>query len=71
MLQQSMKKSFFIGLPEEGMNLKQAVEDFERELILEALEKTNWVKNKAASLLGLNRTTLVEKLKKMNITREE
>ena len=70
MLQQSMKKSFFIGLPEEGMNLKQAVEDFERELILEALEKTNWVKNKAAGLLGLNRTTLVEKLKKMNITRE-
>ncbi len=71
MLQKSMKKSFFIGLPEEGMNLKQAVEDFERELILEALEKTNWVKNKAAGLLGLNRTTLVEKLKKMNITREE
>ena len=71
MLQESMKKSFFIGLPEEGMNLKQAVEDFERELISEALEKTNWVKNKAAGLLGLNRTTLVEKLKKMNIKRDE
>lgn len=71
MLQQSMRKSFFIGLPEEGMNLKLAVEDFERELIMEALEKTNWVKNKAAGLLGLNRTTLVEKLKKLDIKRDE
>lgn len=67
---QSMSKSFFVGLPENGMNLKQAVENFEREIILEALEKTNWVKNKAAQLLSLNRTTLVEKLKKLNIKRE-
>ncbi len=66
-LRQSLKKSFFVGLPEEGMNLKQAVEDFEREMIMEALEKTNSVKNKAAGLLGLNRTTLVEKMKKLNI----
>ncbi|SVE18226.1 uncharacterized protein METZ01_LOCUS471080, partial [marine metagenome] len=44
-------------------------EPFERGLILEALEKTNWVKNRAANLLGLNRTTLVEKIKKMNIKR--
>ena len=47
--------------------LKKAVEDFERQLILQALKKTNWVKNRAASLLGLNRTTLVEKIKKLNI----
>ena len=66
-LRQSLKKSFFVGLPEECMSLKQAVEDFEREMILEALEKTNSVKNKAAGLLGLNRTTLVEKMKKLNI----
>ncbi len=66
-LRQSLKKSFFIGIPEDGMNLKQAVEDFEREMIMEALEKTNSVKNKAAGLLGLNRTTLVEKMKKLNI----
>lgn len=69
-LQKSLKKSFFVGLPEEGIALKQVVEDFERELILEALEKTEWVKNKAAILLGLNRTTLVEKLKKLNIKRD-
>jgi transcriptional regulator with PAS, ATPase and Fis domain len=61
----------FAGIPEEGINLKQAVEDFEREILEEALERTGWVKNKAAALLGLNRTTLVEKLKKMQITRDE
>jgi len=68
-LQVSLRKTY-MSLPEEGMNLKKAVEDFERGLILEALEKSDWVKNKAAILLGLNRTTLVEKLKKMNLKRE-
>ena len=69
-LRNSMQQSFFLGLPDGGINLKKAVEDFEKEIILEALEKTNGVKNKAATLLGLNRTTLVEKLKKMNIKRD-
>ncbi len=59
------------SIPLEGINLKKTVEDFEKEIILEALAKTNWVKNKAAGLLGLNRTTLVEKLKKMNIKQED
>ena len=69
-LQVSLRKTYSMNLPDEGMNLKKAVEDFERGLILEALEKSDWVKNKAATLLGLNRTTLVEKLKKMNLKRE-
>ena len=69
-LQVSLRKTYSMSLPKEGMNLKKAVEDFERGLILEALEKSDWVKNKAATLLGLNRTTLVEKLKKMNLKRE-
>ena len=69
-LQKSLRKTYTMSLPDEGMNLKKAVEDFERGLILEALDKSDWVKNKAATLLGLNRTTLVEKLKKMNLTRE-
>jgi len=68
-LQQSLRQSFHVGIPEEGINLKKMVEEFEKELLLEALEKTGWVKNKAANLLGLNRTTLVEKLKKMKIER--
>ena len=67
-LQQSLKQSFHVGIPDEGINLKKIVEDFEKELLIEALEKTGWVKNKAAILLNLNRTTLVEKLKKLKIT---
>ena len=67
-LQQSLKQSFHVGIPDEGINLKKLVEDFEKELLIEALKKTGWVKNKAAILLNLNRTTLVEKLKKLGIT---
>jgi DNA-binding NtrC family response regulator len=55
-------------LPEEGLDFNAAVDDFERRLILTALERTGWVKNQAASLLRLNRTTLVEKIKKKGIT---
>ena len=68
-LRKSRNHAHYIGMPEEGVNLKKMVEEFEKELIIEALEKTNGVKNQAATLLGLNRTTLVEKLKKMNIRR--
>ncbi|MEM7449036.1 MAG: sigma-54 dependent transcriptional regulator [Myxococcota bacterium] len=51
-------------LPEAGINLRDAVESFENALILQALERTGWNKNRAASILQMNRTTLVEKLKK-------
>ncbi len=68
-IRKSRNHAYYIGMPEEGINLKQMVEEFEKELIIEALEKTNGVKNQAATLLGLNRTTLVEKIKKMNIQR--
>ena len=47
------------------VSFKQAVEEYEKELILKALEHTGGNKNKAAELLGLNRTTLVEKIKRM------
>jgi DNA-binding NtrC family response regulator len=54
-------------LPREGINLKEAVDRYETTIILAALERCDWVKNKAAALLGLNRTTLVEKLKKKGL----
>ncbi|MBF0170194.1 MAG: sigma-54-dependent Fis family transcriptional regulator [Nitrospinae bacterium] len=60
--------TFVVELPEEGLNLKEVVDRFETQLILSALERCGWVKNKAAQLLGLNRTTLVEKLKKKKLT---
>ena len=59
--------SVFLSLPESGINLKDVIEEFENNLILQALQKAQGVKNKAAQLLSLNRTTLVEKLKKKKI----
>jgi len=52
---------------DKDLNLNEAVKDYEKRLILEALEKSNWVKTKAAKLLNINRTTLVEKIKKQNL----
>ncbi|MCC6877348.1 MAG: sigma-54-dependent Fis family transcriptional regulator [Sandaracinaceae bacterium] len=51
-------------LPADGLDLKDAVEEYENALILQALERTGWNKNQAAALLRMNRTTLVERLKK-------
>jgi len=52
---------------EQDLNFHEAVKDYEKKIILEALERTNWVKSKAAKLLNINRTTLVAKIKKQNI----
>ncbi|MEM6955736.1 MAG: sigma-54 dependent transcriptional regulator [Myxococcota bacterium] len=63
------KASPAVELPEEGIDLRDAIEDFENTLILQALERTGWNKNKAATILRMNRTTLVERLKKKKIER--
>ena len=55
----------------DGISLNNAVSEFEKALILESLEKTKWVKNKAAKLLQLNRTTLVEKIKRHDLHQVE
>jgi two-component system response regulator PilR (NtrC family) len=52
------------SLPDDGVDLRDAVDRFESALIRQALVRTNWNKNRAATILHLNRTTLVEKLKK-------
>ena len=49
----------------EGIDLNRAVEEFEGRLIAEALERTRGNKQAAARLLGLKRTTLVAKLRKV------
>jgi transcriptional regulator with GAF, ATPase, and Fis domain len=54
-------------LPQGGIDLRAAVDSFENNLIRQALERTSWNKNRAAALLGLNRTTLVEMLKRKRI----
>jgi len=52
---------------EKDLNLNEAVQSYEKRIIIEALEKSNWVKSKAAKLLNINRTTLVAKIKKQNL----
>jgi nitrogen regulation protein NR(I) len=54
-------------LGDDGIDLNQVVRNMERSLIEEALQRTGGVRSKAAQLLGLNRTTLLEKMKKMGI----
>lgn len=56
-----------IEVSDDGINFATAVTEYEKALILRALEKTNWVKNKAADLLQIKRTTLVEKIKRYNL----
>jgi DNA-binding NtrC family response regulator len=56
-----------IDLPEAGIDLSTTVNEFERSIIVQALNKSNWVKNRAAKLLHVNRTTLVEKIKKQKL----
>ena len=52
-------------LPEEGIDFQQYVSNIERQLILQSLERTGGNKGRAAQLLNLKRTTLVEKLKRL------
>lgn len=57
-------------LPEEGVNLKEMLADLEVELIRQALESQEGVVARAADLLGMRRTTLVEKMKKYGMSKE-
>ena len=54
-------------LSTDGICLSTAVSEFEKNLIYQSLEKTDWVKNKAAKLLQVKRTTLVEKIKRYEL----
>jgi len=56
-----------IQISGDGICLNSAVTEFEKSLIIQSLEKSNGIKNRAAKLLQLNRTTLVEKIKRHKI----
>ena len=47
-----------------GLDLRAAIERLEKRMIDEALQRAGGNRTEAAALLGLNRTTLVEKLRK-------
>lgn len=56
-------------IPEQGFVLNKVVADYERNLIIQALNQTDWVKNKAAQLMNINRTTLIEKMKRYELVK--
>jgi len=51
----------------DSTSLKERVSNFEKAIIMAALEKTAWNQKKAAQLLSVNATTLSEKLKRFKI----
>jgi DNA-binding NtrC family response regulator len=61
----------YLELPDrfaqDNASLKERVSNFEKAIILAALEKTDWNQKKAAQLLSVNATTLSEKLKRFKI----
>jgi len=54
-------------IPETGVDLKKSVTDMEIALIKEALKKSDGNVTKAAKLLNLGRTTLIEKINKYKL----
>ena len=60
-----MSAASSVTLPEGGMDLEAFGANIERELIQRSLDRTNGNKGQAARLLNLKRTTLVEKLKRL------
>jgi DNA-binding NtrC family response regulator len=55
------------NIPDEGIDLSDVVSQVERKLLLQTLEKTGGNKMRAAKLLNMKRTTLVEKIKRLQI----
>jgi sigma-54 specific flagellar transcriptional regulator A len=54
-------------LPDEGLSLKDRLADIERDLIIQALARTNGNVSQTARMLNLQRTTLIEKLNKYDL----
>ncbi len=63
--EESIQHNFDTEFPDEGISLNTIIKNLEKKLILQSLEKTNWNKQQAAKLLDIKRTTLIEKLKKI------
>jgi len=56
-----------MDLPPEGLDLNQVVSEVEKKLMLQSLQITRGNKKRAAELLGLKRTTFLEKMKRLEL----
>jgi len=50
-----------------SIDLNEVIKEYEKKLILHALNLNGWVKSRAAKYLRINRTTLIEKMKRLGI----
>jgi two-component system response regulator HupR/HoxA len=66
MLSERIKEAF--QSKNDGGVLSRRVERYERRLILKALEENDWNRSKAADQIGIPRTTLLFKMKQLNIS---
>lgn len=53
--------------PTRKQTLKEALEGPERQIIYQVLKENNWNRNSTADQLGINRTTLYKKMKRLNL----
>ncbi len=58
------------SIPEEGMEMEKYLEEMERTLVLEALQKSGGVKKRAAELLGISFRSFRYRLEKLGIEKE-
>ncbi len=58
-------------IPPQGFCLSDVVGNYEKRIIIQAMKQTGWVKNQAAKLINVNRTTLLEKMKRFKINKED
>lgn len=64
------EKTMMTELPSEGVNLKEMLSELEVDLIRQALEQQEYVVSRAADILGMRRTTLVEKMRKYGMSKD-
>ncbi len=57
-----------IDVPAEGLDFYAETERFQRAILEQVLDQVSWNKNRAATLLRMNRTTLVERLKRLGMS---
>ena len=67
----AVKSAYPTELPSEGLDLERLIESIERDLLLKALERTKWVRKRAAKLLQLDTRSFRYRLSKFAITRGE
>ena len=60
-----------VMLPPEGLDLKEYLAELEVNLIEQALQNSDYVVSRAAEQLSLRRTTLVEKMKKYDLNKDD